>query len=120
MKEVKYKLIQFLSSMLILFLFSCNNNKFDKIKWSTKNDMSYPFRNSMLKDLTTHHKLVGLKYDQLVNLLGRPNFKDDTSFAYIVVEDYGSDIDPVYTKILDFTLSKDSVVKSFKVDEWKK
>ena len=120
MKGIKYKFVQLLFSILILLLVSCNNKRFDSIKWSTKYDMTYPYRNSILKDLTSNHKLVGLKYNQLINLLGRPNFKDDTSFAYIVVEKYGNDIDPVYTKNLDFTFSKDSIITSFRVNDWKK
>ena len=74
----------------------------------------------MLKDLTTEHKLVGLKYSQLIELLGEPNFNDSSSLAYKIIEDYGHDIDPVYTKNLDFTFLKDSTITSFKVYEWKK
>ena len=121
MKEGKYKMLRLMFIIFTLLLFSCNNNeKFDSNKWSTKDDMVYPYRNSMLKDLTTNHKLIGLKNYQLINLLCRPNYKDETSLAYITLEDYGSDIDPVYTKNLDFTFSKDSIITSFKIDEWKK
>jgi hypothetical protein len=32
----------------------------------------YPNRDAMLKDLTTHHKLKGLSYKQLVETIGEP------------------------------------------------
>ena len=74
----------------------------------------------MLKHLTTNYKLVGLKYGEIIKLLGEPNFSDSVSFAYKVVEDYGSNIDPVYTKNLDLKFDKDSVITSLKIAEWKK
>jgi hypothetical protein len=94
------------------------------VKWDEQPDLAFtpPYREKMLKDLTTNHKLVGLKYSEIINLLGAPNFHDgaSASFGYDIIIDYGSDIDPVYTKTLDFTFSEDSVITSFKVNEWKK
>ena len=74
----------------------------------------------MLTDLTTNYKLTGLKYSQLIDLLGIPDSKDSSSLSYKIIVDYGNDIDPVYAKNLDFTFSKDSVITSFNIDEWKK
>lgn len=74
----------------------------------------------MLHDLTHNHKLAGLKYRELTDLLGQPNFNDSNTVGYTVEVRYGSDIDPVYTKNLNFQLTKDSVVSSFKIEEWKK
>lgn len=108
---------------LSFLLSSCNNEiKFDKMKWDEQPDLAFtpPHRKKMLKDLTTNHKLVGLKYSEIVSLLGVPNFHDSISFGYDIIIDYGSDIDPIYTKTLDFAFSKDSTITSFKVDEWKK
>jgi hypothetical protein len=109
--------------IILVGLISCKNFgqiKFDKIKWMTKDDMEFPFRKKMLNDLTTNYKLAGLKYGEIIKLLGEPNFSDSSSFAYQVIEDYGSDIDPVYTKNLDFKFDKDSVITSYKIAEWKK
>lgn len=122
MKHRKFGFI-LLQFVIIALLVACNNNKqvkFDKSKWTLKNDMEYPFRRQILNDLTTNYKLIGLNYSQLIELLGRPNYKDSVSVAYIIVENYGLDIDPVYTKNLDFTFSKDSIITSFKVNEWKR
>ena len=86
----------------------------------TKDDMEFPYRNKMLKDLTTNYKLVGLKRNEIINILGEPNSTDSISFAYNVIEDYGGDIDPVYTKDLDFKFDHDSLITSFKITELKK
>lgn len=99
---------------------SCNNTQFDKIKWTQKVDMEFPFRNKMLKNLTSNYKIIGLKYSQLIKLLGEPDFNDSCSLTYKIIEDYGFDIDPVYNKDIYFTFSKDSVISFFKINEWKK
>jgi hypothetical protein len=112
-------------SAIVFFLFACNNNqqiKFDKEKWNEQTDPLFPspYRPKMLTDLTSNYKLVGYNYSQLIELLGIPDYKDSSSLSYKVAVDYGHDIDPVYTKNLDFTFSKDSIITSVKVDEWKK
>jgi|SRR5688572_346963 len=125
MKCIKFSFIisQFIS--LLFFLLSCNNNKqikFDKNKWNEQSDPLFPssYRPKMLTDLTTNYKLVGFKYSQLIELLGIPDSKDSSSLSYKIVVDYGHDIDPVYTKDLDFTFSNDSTITSFELNEWKK
>ncbi len=122
-KKIMILLLTFVG--LSFLMFSCSDNKqvkFDKNKWNERADPAFPppYRSKMIQDLTTNHKLVGLKYSQLIELLGEPNFNDSTSLVYTIIVDYGHDIDPVYTKNLDFTFSKDSILTSFKVDEWKK
>jgi len=99
--------------------------KFDKTEWRKVVDGFPPdCRRYMLDDLTSHHKLVGLKYSDLISLLGRPDytddFREDTTIAYDIIVDYGFDIDPVYTKTLQFQFSKDSVVTGFHIVESKK
>src|SRR4051794_275781 len=86
-----------------VLLFSCNNiqqEKFDKVNWYRPADPAFPpsHRKNMLKDLTTNYKLTGIKYSELINLLGEPNFIDSSSFGYEVDVDYGHDIDPIYIK----------------------
>jgi hypothetical protein len=124
---MKYRKICFILlkfGLLVLLLSSCNNKeiKFDKSKWNEQTDPLFPssYRLKMLTDLTSNYKLVGFTYSQLIELLGMPDNKDSSSLSYKIVVDYGHDIDPVYTKNLDFIFSKDSVITSFKVDEWKK
>ena len=115
MNELKYSIIIFL-----IFLVGCNQQiKFDETQWKLKDDMEYPYRKKMLNDLTTNYKLSGLKYSDLINLLGQPQISDSTTLAYQIIVDYGH-LDPVYTQYLELTFSKDSLITSFKVKEWKK
>ena len=105
----------------ILILISCNNHRFDKAKWSVKEDLEYPYRNGMIKDLVKNHKLLGIKYRQIVGKLGLPEGKTtgkgDTAY-YDIITDYGT-IDPIYSKTLVLQFNNDSTVIDFKVDEWK-
>ncbi|RFM29062.1 hypothetical protein DXN05_09905 [Deminuibacter soli] len=105
--------------MLIIFSSCTGKAKFDKTMWQTKDDMEYPYRNKMLNDLIKNYKLAGIRYTDLINLLGKPQFKDSSSIAYEVITRYDA-IDPNYTKRLDFTFSGDSIITSFKIAEWKK
>jgi hypothetical protein len=73
----------------------------------------------MLHDVVTNHKLKGLKYKELVSYLGSADAVEESKVYYNIIIGYGFDIDPVYTKDLVFTLSPDSVVKSFQVVEWR-
>jgi hypothetical protein len=123
MKYIKYNVGIIYFVALVCVLQACNTEiKFDKVKWDEQPDLAFtpPYRNKMLTDLTTNYKLKAMKYSEVVNLLGTPNFKDSISFGYDIIIKYGSDIDPVYTKTLNFIFSKDSIITAFKVDEWKK
>ena len=50
--------------------------------------MKLPYRNKMLKDLTTNYKIVGIPYSQLILLLGQPQYNDSTSVGYEVETRY--------------------------------
>lgn len=89
--------------------------KFDKSGWNDYSDGIYLYREQMLNDLIENHKLKGLTYHQLVDLLGKPDGYDETVYYEVVVE-YGSNIDPVYVKSLLFDL-QDSVVSRYEVKE---
>jgi hypothetical protein len=100
---------------------SCNRElNFDRTKWNVQSDPAFPpeYRKQMLTDLTTHYPLKGMRYPALVQLLGEPDVSDSSGVGYKIVTQYGHDIDPIYTKNLEFTFSKDSVVRSFQVLEW--
>ncbi|HEY9167452.1 MAG TPA: hypothetical protein VIS48_14960 [Candidatus Kryptonia bacterium] len=96
--------------------------RYDKEKWLSKEDVDqYPYRNGMLDDLLSNHKLIGLSSSQLVSLLGPSDSnivsKPDEVF-YTIVVDYDL-IDPSHVKNLVFTITQDTV-RNFRVDEWKK
>jgi hypothetical protein len=107
--------------VLLLCCFSCKNNddknaeqKFDKLKWTTKEGMKYPYRNKMLNDLVYKQKLKGLKKDEVLHMLGQPNRVDTNYFFYIVDQSFLGDIAlPMHTKSLVIKFLNDTV-------EWRK
>lgn len=119
--EIKIMKLKLCILLMIVLSLGCNQSmEFDSAKWKMKEDMEYPYRNKMVGDLTKNHKLVGLRYSQVVELLGVPQYEDSSRISYEVLQDYGSDIDPIHTKYLNLALSQDSIVTSFKIDEWRK
>jgi hypothetical protein len=108
--------------VLILVAFISCQQKFDPVKWQTKEYPEAPpeSRKSMLKDLLHNYRLEQLNESRITDLLGKPDWGDSNSITYKIVEDYGSDIDPVYTKNLDIEFNEDKSVKKVSVEEWKK
>ncbi len=109
--------------VMICFFSSCQKKKFDKEKWAEMGDiMSFPNRDAMLDDLLENQDLKQKSYLQIVELLGNPQFKLDSTMeiGYAIDEDYGTDIDPVYVKTLVIQFDQDTLVRGFKVDEWRK
>ena len=109
---------------LALTLFSCQTHqKFDKAKWAEIGDaMTFPNRKYMIDDLVKNYQLKDKKYSEIVELLDSPQSKLDSTMQifYDIDVDFGSDIDPVYSKTLSIYFDKDTVVKSFEVNIWKK
>ena len=91
-----------------------SQEKFDKIKWRTKDGRDYPYRNGMLNDLVYNQKLKGLKKEEVLNLLGQPNRTDSNYLFYTIYQEFLGDIPvPVHTKTLVIKLAQDTV-------EWRK
>jgi hypothetical protein len=117
------KYIAFYGYFLLTVLFSCQSEvKFDKIKWRIQEDPAFPpsARKQMLNDLLTNYRLNQMNKSQIIDLLGTPDFSEDSLLLYRVEEDYGSDIDLVYTKQLEVKLKPDLSVMAVEVHEWKK
>ena len=111
--------------LVSITLIACSNNKkFNKAQWLQIEDVQqYPYRQSMLKDLTTNYKLKGLTCEQLFDLIGEPQSNlvgDSNEMDYQILTDYGSDIDPIHTITLAFTIDKDSIIIGHRIMEWKK
>jgi hypothetical protein len=108
-------------SLAILSLISCNNQlPFEKDKWKLPGDAEMPneWRKRMIKDLMTNYELKGMKRAEIINLLGAPDFIDSSSLSYKVIVEYEYlGVDPIYSKILDISVSKDSTITSVKVIE---
>lgn len=118
--------MKFLITFTTIFLLvcACNNKgtqpganlphqKFDATKWKIKEGDDYPFRENMLKDLVENVTLKGIKHDQLIQLLGRPD-RVDSSYLFYRVFQKRIDFFPLSTKTLVIKLTKDSTV------EWRK
>ncbi|MBI3883049.1 MAG: hypothetical protein HY305_02225 [Sphingobacteriales bacterium] len=121
MKNIKFALITGL-----IFFMSCRiDQNFEKEGWNEFKPNSEffpsPQRDKMLKDLTENHKLVGLTIAELRKQVGEPDFYNRNLIGYTIIADYAYSIDTaVHTKNLYLTLSGDSVINSFKVEEHEK
>jgi len=96
--------------------------KFDKQKWE-RTDPGFPpeERTKMLHDLTSNYKLTGIKYSELISMLGEPDYIDSSALnlSYKIILHYDM-IDPDYGEYLNFYYGKDSIVKFFEIHDWKK
>ncbi|MFA9187535.1 hypothetical protein AAGV33_03420 [Flavobacterium sp. FBOR7N2.3] len=120
------KKISKISYLIILFVLSnCGKTdvEFNKQQWNEKFDGFYENRENMVNDLFKNHLKKGMKYKKLTDLIGEPqNYgtQKSNTVVYLIMEDYGWNIDPVETKILIITLSKDSLVENYEIQHWKK
>ncbi len=110
---------------ILTILTSCENQlKFDSKKWNEYQDLEvYPYRELMLRDIVDNKRLLGLKYQSIIDSLGLPEKyidKAENELWYLVTVNYGTDIDPVYTKHLTLTVNGDSIVDKVEVKEWRK
>jgi len=104
-------------SLLIVVSNSCSREiKFDQDKWNYGDGLTFPNRDRMLNDLVQNQKLKGLKYQQVISLLHRPQGADSTMMYYEIVRhiELGS---KKPNKNLILYLSKDSVVTDTKIVE---
>ncbi|MDP4185815.1 MAG: hypothetical protein Q8862_11725 [Bacteroidota bacterium] len=108
---------------VITLLFGCNI-KFSKDKWAFKDGTEYPYRPVMLRDLTKNYNIRGMKYTDLVKLIGLPESKGTdkrkNEFYYNIKTNYGWDNDIIGGVTLVIVLSKDSVVDDFKIHRYKR
>jgi hypothetical protein len=83
----------------------------------------YKNRENMSNDLLKNILKKGMKYKHLTELIGKPenyaNLENNT-IAYTIMQSCEYNIDPIETKILKIELSKDSLVKSFRIEHWKR
>ena len=109
---------------ILLVVCACNNTgkhpasnlpdqKFNAAKWRVKEGEDYPFREKMLKNLVDSVPLKGIKYAQLIQLLGPPD-RVDSSYLFYRVFQKRIDLFPISTKTLVIKLTQDSPV------EWRK
>ena len=116
--------VKILISFLLFVLVSCQtqNEKFDRATWNKRTDMFYDNRNKMIDDLMENHLHKGMTFKNVIEMLGNhENYSDldSNTIGYEIYVDYGSDIDPIETKTLLITFSKDSTITDFRLNHWK-
>ena len=121
MERRRLKLIYILTILLVT---ACGNQhmEFDKEKWNERDDMFYTNREKMVTDLMKNHLKTGMTYKEVLNLLGNSeNYQNapPNVIGYEIMVDYGWNIDPQKGKTLYIELTNDSIVKDFKLKEWK-
>jgi|GEM_PF-5355340 len=112
--------------LMILTLYACQKKvecvtkmKFDKSLWlkNQKRDC-YRDREKMLYNFLDTHKIKGLKYSEIVKLLGTTEIvstSHSTHLRYIVTTKKDSTIEKKYSTELLISLDKDSIVQSYMV-----
>jgi len=88
--------------------------KFDEIKWKTKKDLDYPFREEMLDDLISNHLPKELKRGEILDLLGQPD-RIDSSYLFYRVFQKRIGFFPLHTTTLVIKLSPDSTINWVKI-----
>lgn len=119
-------------ALLLLCCISCNNEKkaksdlvdrgieseiqFDKSKWKSKEGLDYPYRDQMLNDLVYNDTVRSLNKDEILDLLGEPDRRNDGYLYYMIAQKrIGSW--PLHTKSLVINISDDSTIVWIKIHE---
>ena len=115
------KLFLLLVSGIVLNTACTPHKAFDEAGWKEKDDSGiYPNRNSMLKDLTTRHRLKGLSFKSLTKRLGKPEgfseTKTNTAY-YNISKEFERGAEPVYIKNLLVMFDADSIISQYGIEE---
>ncbi len=81
-----------------LFLGCDSPHGFDSEQWQSKG-LDWQMgttRENMVANLMESDTLIGLTMNEVIQLLGRPEFSDTNKIGYLVREHYSRDIDPEY------------------------
>jgi len=111
--------------LLTSILFSCTPKEqaFDKEKWSTKVFGAYHYREAMLKDVMENQLKEGDSYQSIIDRLGEPDNRealaDGSTFWYEIRKMEEGDDSSNKMKTLFISVGADSLVKEFRVEEWK-
>ena len=119
-------------AILLLLCVACTNEKkassdiadrgiseevqFDKSNWRSKEGLDYPYRAQMLNDLVYNDTVRSLNKDEILDLLGEPDRRNDGYLYYMIAQRrLGSW--PLHTKSLVINLSDDSTIVWIKIHE---
>lgn len=110
------KKVIILFGLLVVFLTACNRHaKFTREDWDYGDGLEFPSRKNMVDDLLQNYKLKGMKYQEVIHLLHRPQVSSTTEMIYDI-EEISNKGKRLYVKKLILSL-KDSVVTDAKIYE---
>ncbi len=89
---------------------------FDKTKWRTKEGLDYPYRDQMLKKIVYNDTVRALNKDEILDLLGEPDRRND-GYIYYMISQRRLGFWPLHTKTLVIKLSGDSTIDWIKIHE---
>jgi hypothetical protein len=109
------KTITLLSLIILSFAACKNHSKFNRDNWNEGDGLTFAYRDKMVQDLLENYKLTGLKYQQVIHLLHRPQQSNPTQMIY-EIDEVNNPGKPHYVKQLILVM-KDSVVVDAKIYE---
>jgi hypothetical protein len=109
------KTIALLSLIILSFAACKNHSKFNRDNWNEGDGLTFAYRDKMVQDLLENYKLKGLKYQQVIHLLHRPQQSNPTQMIY-EIDEVNNPGKPHYVKQLILAM-KDSVVVDAKIYE---
>jgi hypothetical protein len=118
--------------LLLVFSLSCKNDKsedpneaneasemvFDKAKWTLKEGKNYVFRERMLKDVVYNDTIRSLDKNQVINLLGEPDYYgDDPQYMYYRIVESGLGFFTLKTQTMVIKLKEEDGIEWIKIHE---
>lgn len=114
--------------IILLLLVSCRNldKKFNSEEWQAIDGNNFSeLREPIVNDLIKNQLKKGLKYDQVIKLLGNPDIDSETkliSIGYYLTYEipiWSLGPEPSGGKQLLIAFSADSTVTDYKITKWK-
>ncbi len=122
----------FLIIPLLLYALACNTEKgeksasnyhgtkaeitFDKTKWRAKEGLDYPNRDQMLNSIVYNDTVRALNEDEILDLLGEPDRKND-GYLYYMISQRRLVFWPLHTKTMVVKLSENNTIAWIKIHE---
>ena len=110
-------------NVCFLLCFSCRYRveiPFDGERWRSESSLhiNYPYRPGMARNLVSKKLLIGKTRNEIQEMLGEPEpppEKIKNKFTYTLEEDYGWDIDPIFTEWLEITFTQENKVEQAEI-----
>jgi len=117
---------------LFVFCFACKSDReenvenkkrnkdsemvFDKEKWKVKEGKDYPYRDKMINDIVYNDTIRMLNKEQLLKLLGKPDYIKESHLYYRIIETRIGNW-AIKTKTMVIKLIEDRSIEWIKIHE---